>query len=339
MVLWLPFDETVGPTSANLAAPGNPGTQVGGPTVVLGAYVDNSLAFNGFNQYVSVPDYPAIDIGTGNLTIDAWVLRSPNDADSPPSVIVDKRDVNTGIGYALSLSYGELILTLPASNYRDTKGFVPPDGQWHFVAVVLIQASTPPSIQFYVDTGPTATATPVPGNLANTHDLWVAASPLGGNQPWLGNLDEVEVYDRALANSELAAIYNAGVAGKCKPCTGISVICPPDKTVPCGSAWTFDPPTASSCCTNQPWPPPDQRAHHLDRHCDQRRLPAGRHHPNLADYRRLRRQHQLQPDGDGYRVLCDQLFAGSVPDATRRCRAAPPGPLTRRRPPVAAPAT
>ena len=69
---------------------------MGGPTVVLGAYVDNSLAFNGLNQYVSVPDYPAIDIGTGNLTIDAWVLRSPNDGDSPPSVIVDKRDVNSG---------------------------------------------------------------------------------------------------------------------------------------------------------------------------------------------------------------------------------------------------
>ena len=158
MVLWLPFDETHGPTSANLASPGNPGTQVGGPVVVLGAYVDNSLAFNGVNQYVSVPDYPAIDIGTGNLTIDAWVLRSPNDGNSPPSVIVDKRDINTGVGYSLSLSYGELILTLSANNYRDTLGYVPPDGQWHFVAVVLNQTSTTPSIQFYVDTGPTATA-------------------------------------------------------------------------------------------------------------------------------------------------------------------------------------
>ena len=194
-----------------------------------------------------------------------------------------------------------MILTLSANNYRDTLGHVPPDGQWHFVAVVLNQASTTPSIQFYVDTGPTATATPVPGNLANTHDLWVAASPLGGNQPWLGDLDEVEVYDRALANSELAAIYNAGVAGKCKPpCTGITVICPTNKTVPCGSVWTFDPPTAPTCCTNLIARDrhPDQPAHHPDRHRDQRRLPAD-HHPDLADYRRLRRHQHLQPDGNG----------------------------------------
>jgi hypothetical protein len=251
MVLWLPFDETHGPISANLASFGNPGTQVNNPAVVLGAYVDNSLNFDGTNQYVTVPDYPAIDIGAGNLTIDAWVLRATNNGNSPPSVIVDKRDVNTGIGYSLSLSYGELILTLSGNNYRDTLGTVPADGQWHFVGVILDQTSTNPKIQFYVDAGPTAAITPTTGNLDNTNSLWVAASPLGGNQPWRGDLDEVEVYDRALANSELADIYNAGVAGKCKPpCPGLTVTCPTNKTVQCGSGWQFDPPVGFTCCSN-----------------------------------------------------------------------------------------
>ncbi len=252
MVLWLPFDEIHGPISANLASPPDYGTQFGGPTPILGAYVANSLDFNslaGVPQYVTVPDYPAIDIGTGDLTIDAWVNRATNAPNSPPSVIVDKRDANSGIGYGLSLDYGNLIFTMSGNNFRDT-ATVPADGQWHFVAVSLNQSSTTPQGQFYVDAGPSGTFTPTPGNLANTNLFWVAASPLGGNVPWLGGLDEVEVYNRALAIKELYAIYSAGAGGKCKPpcATGITVTCPTNKTVQCGSAWTFDLPSASSCC-------------------------------------------------------------------------------------------
>ena len=52
MVLWLPFDETHGPASANLASVRQPRPQINSPAVVLGAYVDNSLSFNGVNQHV-----------------------------------------------------------------------------------------------------------------------------------------------------------------------------------------------------------------------------------------------------------------------------------------------
>jgi hypothetical protein len=41
-----------------------------------------------------------------------------------------------------------------------------------------------------------------------------ADSPLTG---WFqGDLDELEIYNRALALPEVQAIYNAGSAGKCK---------------------------------------------------------------------------------------------------------------------------
>ena len=35
--------------------------------------------------------------------------------------------------------------------------------------------------------------------------------------PFTGKLDEVSIYNRALSASEIAAIYNAGAAGKCLP--------------------------------------------------------------------------------------------------------------------------
>jgi Concanavalin A-like lectin/glucanases superfamily/Immunoglobulin domain/HYR domain len=246
MVLWLPLDETSGTTSANLASPANFGTQINGPVVLLGAYVANSLAFNGVNQRVSVPDYPAINPGTGDLSIDAWVNRATNSGNGV-RVIVDKRDVPAGIGYALSVSFGNLIFTMSNNNFRDT-GTVPADGQWHFVAVTVNRTTS--LGQFYVDGNTTGTFTPIAGNLNNTNLFLVGASFLGGNSPWLGYLDEVEVFNRALATNEVVSIFNAGTQGKCKPsCDGlVTVNCTTNKAVQCGSSWFFDPPTATSCC-------------------------------------------------------------------------------------------
>src|SRR4029077_2807636 len=123
MGLWLPLDEPTGSTSANLALGGNNGTQVNSPTVISG-YVSNSLSFNGLNQYVTVPDYAAIDPGAGqDFSIDAWIKRAANGPNSPPSIIVDKRDPS-GLGYSLALSFGNLVFQLnngsTFTNYRDT---------------------------------------------------------------------------------------------------------------------------------------------------------------------------------------------------------------------------
>jgi hypothetical protein len=223
-IMWLPFDETNTTRFANLASPANYGVPVNGPDVVLGAFVDNSLSFNGLNQFVTVPDYAALEIGTNDLTIGAWINRVTNSPDSPPSVILDKRDVGTGVGYSLSVSYGRLVLTLSdqnsqlSTNYIDTGALtVPADGQWHYVAVTLSQGTATAS--FYID-GVLNSASPVNGapvNLANTNALWIGDSPLPGNGPWLGDLDELQVFNRALTAGEIQGIYDQGQAGEVKP--------------------------------------------------------------------------------------------------------------------------
>src|SRR5438132_2038713 len=52
-----------------------------------------------------------------------------------------------------------------------------------------------------------------------------------------GALDEVSVYNRALSSNEIAAIYAAGAAGKCKPVNITSQ--PQSQTVSVGSNVTF----------------------------------------------------------------------------------------------------
>jgi hypothetical protein len=216
MVMWLPLDETNGDTSANLASPADPGTQIGQPTPWLGAYVDNSLAFNGSN-YVVVPDYPGIEIGTNDLSIDAWVyLMETNNYAT--NVIVDKGNF-TGYGLWLSPNSG---LEFVTAGGIYSQGTPIPSHQWHFVAVSFSR-STGQGF-FYVDGAPAGRSfTPTTANLSNTNSLWIAASPnlplgSGSGYAWVGALDEVEVFNRALSTNELNAIYGAGTAGKCKPC-------------------------------------------------------------------------------------------------------------------------
>ena len=250
MTLWLPFDEASGTTSANLYAGGNNGTQINAPSVNLGGYVANSLCFNGANQSVSVPDYPAINPGTGDLSVDAWVKRDPASGNTV-RIIVDKRNPTTTVGYSLSVSFGNLLFQLCDSpgnftNYRDT-GVLPADNQWHFIAVTVSRNLTNGG-RFYIDGNPTATFDPTghPGSLNNTNAFLVATTPLGGATPWLGCIDEVEFFLRVLAPSEVQGIFNAGPAGKCK---SPELVCATNKVVQCGTAWSFDPPVAATPCS------------------------------------------------------------------------------------------
>jgi hypothetical protein len=262
LVLWLPFDETNGTASANLASPTNYGTQVGNPTPVLGAHVANSLGFNGVNQSVTVPDYPDIEIGTNDFTIDAWIQCPTNS--SGVHTIVDKRTYGGGktySGYIFDLYDNTLLIQLDPGYYNgnnEDTSTLPADGNWHFVAVTVQRTSTN-GIQFYVDGQPTGTSNPTTreGNLSNNASMQVGGSTLAGTY-WLGGLDEVEVFNRALTPAEIQAIYNIGSGGKCKSCCTndecISITCTDIVIYSSGPVPVFyPPPTVTDLCCGTNW--------------------------------------------------------------------------------------
>ncbi|MEK7675337.1 MAG: LamG-like jellyroll fold domain-containing protein, partial [Verrucomicrobiota bacterium] len=257
MVLWLPLDETSGTISANLVPGGNNGTQVNGPVVTSGL-VANSLSFNGTNQYVQIPSYNAINFGTNDFAIDAWVRRATNDTGPNYRVIVEKVDQTTAvpIGYSFWLhgSQGTLGLQLADGNWStyNSSFVVPNDGQWRHVAVTVDRDKTN-GIVFYLNgVAGAGSNDPMscPGSVSSTLPLRVGSQSSFVLSVFSGGIDEVELFNRVLAPAEIAAIFNAGAAGKCKaPCaTPLVVNCPANKVVACGPDWHFDPPTATSCC-------------------------------------------------------------------------------------------
>ncbi len=217
VISWWPFDETSGTTAADTAGENN-GAIIG--ATPLPAMVAGGLSFDGVDDYVAVPDNPTLDL-TSQITIDAWIRT---DKLTGGQSIVTKQPTgsagyNHGGNYELTLADGKLYFTSQYAPYNRTWGHFAnmPDlvvGQWYFVAVTADAGSR--VVKFYVN-----------GDLVDTvvwqHSLlqYPNDEPLriGRRKDGLffdGLIDEVEIFNRVLSDTEIQAIFTAGAAGKCK---------------------------------------------------------------------------------------------------------------------------
>jgi hypothetical protein len=239
MVAWYPFDEVTGTLSVNLAA-GNTGVQINGPTPIPGM-VAGALRFDGVSSYVESPSSIVTNIGPvafaetcsgndsscrGNLSIDTWIRVDP--AGSGTLTILDKRSGTPPAinGYHVFVLEGSLGLQLADGVGSGFSNYLSPpvtpaltDGNWHHIAVT-VRRTGHAGIRWYHNgilfgiNDPTDRL----GSLENDSPLRIgtrtAAPPLSG---WfLGDLDELEIYNRPLTPQEVAGIFSAGTFGKCK---------------------------------------------------------------------------------------------------------------------------
>ena len=251
MVAWWPLDENYGTTSNDIVGSNN-GTHIGSPVPTSGK-VNGALDFGSFGSplsYVEVPDSPSLNFGTGDLSIDAWF----NNGIGP---IVSKLS-NSGIGYELrsdiimstDLPSGTraLILTVVGSegglSYYDC-GEVPP-APWSHVAAVIDRGTN--TAKCYVNGVLSDTITDsIMGSTATAGDsLFIGYNTINSDR-YAGIIDEVELFNRALTESEIQDIYNAGAAGKCKD----FILMPWDRR-PCIGENTVD--VAATVCNNSTVP-------------------------------------------------------------------------------------
>ncbi len=220
MVLWLGFDETNGVTCLNSAG-GNNGNRSGGATRILGQHVKNCLCFN-WGEVV-VPGYDAINFGTNDFSIDAWVMWRRESPTVWPSIcpLVDKVNENSYVGYDLYVADEHPGLLLGDSywnyDYYDSAIRLPTN-VWKHLAVTVERHSTT-GIKFYVNGVLTDVLDPTAhtGSLSNTKDLSLGEATIMWGDPFPGCLDEVELFRRALTPDEVFNIWWAGVKGKCHP--------------------------------------------------------------------------------------------------------------------------
>jgi hypothetical protein len=214
LVAWWPGDNSAIDITGN-----NNGTLVNDATFAPGM-VGQAFSFDGVDDHVNV----------GNLslpvtfTIDAWIK---------PVATVDLQWIlakdNPGASQRSYFFYldnaGVLGLFVRNGSGQDTfyetSSAAAIVGQWSHVAVVYDgNAAAGQKMKFYVN-GQSMAAPYVLGDAGGTPET-NSVDTLIGKHPvypsFNGIIDEVEIFNRVLSQTEIMAIYNAGSAGKCRSC-------------------------------------------------------------------------------------------------------------------------
>ena len=195
--------------------------------------VGEAADFNGSTSMVTVP--ASSNLAVRSLTIEGWI--NPRNI-SVPRPILEYSKMSGGLG-TVQLWYGFTVggpggaVTAPGGLYgllRGTNGTalqvgsvagILPSNQWTHVAMTFDYDSRVALI--YANGALVASnQSAVPMNVDTLVPVHIGYRPSGSAELLAGRrhdglLDEVSIYGRALAGDEIAAVYQADVAGKCPP--------------------------------------------------------------------------------------------------------------------------
>lgn len=170
-----------------------------------------SFVFDGTNDVITLGD--VLNMPTNNFTLSAWV-KSTSTAPGNNNGIIYKRGTSYPYtaGYRLCMPGGTFnlhiadgtdreSLTTPSSSYND--------GKWHHVVGVVRRND---KLELYVDgVLATQTASTLATSITTTTPLSIGALfiPESVYHPFLGNISAVQVYNRALSETEVKQNFNA----------------------------------------------------------------------------------------------------------------------------------
>ena len=183
-------------------ADGNNGTIVGGVTYSAGR-VAQAFNLNGTNAYVQVSNAPNLQI-TSQITLDAWINPT-----ATGGRVIDKITAGGSDGYMLDTFGGKTRLIIGGASVSGATTL----STSVFTHVAGTYDGT--TLRVYVNgvlDGSLVAAGAIP---SNSLTLRIGADSTGASL-FSGLIDEVEVFNRALAQPEINAIVLAGSAGKCK---------------------------------------------------------------------------------------------------------------------------
>lgn len=201
----------------------NSGTLDGGVEYTA-AVVRSGFLFNGISSALRVGDPPAFHVQ--DLTLEAWIRRG-SDAKATASGSGGFFFAGDTGGYGFGmLDDGRLMLSDIGLSFVPSSVTIPDTNLWHHVAVTKVGTN----VVFYID-GSAVTRTNLAGRFIFNRPFALGA--LGGvtRNVFLGGIDELALYGRALEAAEINGIYRAGAEGKCR--TGLRVDENPDNPVQC----------------------------------------------------------------------------------------------------------
>ena len=211
----------------------NQGTLHNGVTFAVGV-VGQAFSFDGVDDFVSVPHEASQNIREA-LTIDAWIMKK-GPCQRLNCIVLMKEDVSAPGEQALR--YGLLIfdeggiaparasLSLNTGIWEDVviSNTVLQDNVWYHVAGTYDGSTARIYVNGTLENSVEKTGLVLPstGGAIKIGQESAVEDP-AGPEFFNGLIDEVELFNRALSAEEIAALFDAGGAGKCKDAAFVEI--------------------------------------------------------------------------------------------------------------------
>jgi hypothetical protein len=205
------LDEASGTTFADTSASGNSGTLHNSQTWVTPTSTSGlpglnftdpaGLSFDGSSNYgtMGITNLPAIN---ASMTIALWVYYPSIDSSNRNAFALKSGSAAVQIGQRgsalVASKSGGVILATASST---------PTSGWHHLAYTFDGTTH----RLYLDGGTATTSTVAPDTGAAT-SVWIGTYN-GGSELWAGSLDDVRIYSRVLAATEIAALAAGNQVG------------------------------------------------------------------------------------------------------------------------------
>lgn len=205
IMAYFPFNGDGGDAYSSLTS------TVSGPTLTTDRFnnPESAYSFDGVDDFISAPDQDVYRFGNGDFTISFWALFS----DTQRGVILSKRNDNPAGSFeqytffvsgdaSLNSTGDGLGYFVRTGNSETRNGIVAnyDDGKWHKVVYV---SSYEDGLKMYIDGTKVAESTQAftGGVSASGKTLYIGIMN-GNSYPFKGKIDEIRLYNRALATTE-----------------------------------------------------------------------------------------------------------------------------------------
>lgn len=193
------FDETESAAIVDSSGQGNHGEMIGGAQRI-GGRRGGAMRSTAVRQFASVPQDLSRYLDNNNVTVTAWI-RSAN----LPTGFRKMAILGSGNLYGMVGSDGKIGIKVGDQGEIYSAGSVI-DGQWHHVA---ISRRSDNAIKIWIDgvlSKSGQTTVPSQPEMFTVNDLGRGAYLNGDNTAWLGDLDDIRIYDRILDGPEVGLV-------------------------------------------------------------------------------------------------------------------------------------
>lgn len=175
--------------------------------------INNGVSFG--TKMVS-SSFPSI--GTGDFTYNLWYKSSTTGTNKQLSVIGNSAQSTNTILYLYTTTGNAIQLDTAGAGIITSSNTSSLDGNWHMLTIT----KTGDNFVMYIDNASVGTGTRASINLG-TNVLSVGYDNPNSRWSWVGMLDELGIWARALSGSEITELYNSGSGSQYPFSTSVTV--------------------------------------------------------------------------------------------------------------------